>query len=128
MDNYNYDINNNNSQNGQNNSPYNNPYNKYENRPKETDYFSLASLIIGILSVFASIVFYIGIPCSVVAVVLACISRGRKGRFEGKAIAGLCLGISSFIIALFMFALMLKMLNSPELVNAINNFYQQTNQ
>ena len=122
MDNYNYDINNNN---GYQNNPDNDPYSKNRhNFPNQTDYFSLASLIIGIISIFASFVFYLGIPCSVVAVVLACISRGRKGRFEGKAIAGLCLGISSFIIALFMFALMLKMLNSPELINAINNLYQ----
>lgn len=125
MDNYNYNVNNNQNNvpdNNQNNNPYNNQYNGWQ-PVKQTDSFALASLLVGIAAIFTSFVFYISIPCSVVAVVLACISKNRKGRFEGKAIAGLCIGISAFIVTLFIFAMVLKMLNSPELIDALNQFY-----
>jgi len=63
--------------------------------------------------------YFLGVPLSVVSIVLAVLARSRAGRFEGKGVAGLCLGIVGVCLSLLFFAMMLSMLQNPELVQAI---------
>ena len=69
-----------------------------------------------------SIVYYISLPCTISAIVLAILSRSRIGRFEGKAVAGLCLGISGIVLMLFFFVMMLSILHDPSLINYMQEY------
>lgn len=125
----NYDPNNGNHNNNFNNNSFNNgnPYynqnNRYPQQPAAPkDNLALFSLILGIAGCFTSMVYYISIPCAVSCIVLAVLSRNRIGRFEGKAVAGLCLGISAICLTLFFFAMMLTMLQNPDIINYMNDY------
>ena len=112
MDNYdpnNWSDNNNTNQNQNingnqhpNQNYFNNDYPVPPAKPK--DKLATFSLILAIAGCVTSIVYYISLPCTISAIVLAILSRSRIGRFEGKAVAGLCLGISGIVLMLFFFA------------------------
>ncbi len=55
--------------------------------------WSVASLVIGILSVLCCCVVYGGLVMGLLAIVFAVISRRNLGYFDGMAIAGLVVGI-----------------------------------
>lgn len=118
----NYDPNNwsDNNNTNQNQNYFNNDY------PvppvKQKDNLATFSLILAIAGCVTSIVYYISLPCTISAIVLAILSRSRIGRFEGKAVAGLCLGISGIILTLFFFVMMLSILHDPSLINYMQEY------
>ena len=123
----NYDLNNNNQNsnnnsynNGNNPNPYYNPNNWQQRPAAPKDNLGLFSLILGIAGCFTSMIYYISVPCAASCIVLAILSKNRIGRFEGKAVAGLCLGISAICLTLFFFALILTMLQNPDIINYMN--------
>lgn len=130
MDNYNLNNQNPNPNNFDNNNPYYNPNNHYYKPPTTPkDNLALFSLILSIIGCITSMMYYISLPCTISAIVLAILSKNRIGRFEGKAVAGLCLGISGIVLTLFFFALMLSMLQNPDLINYMQEYmsvYVQT--
>ncbi len=62
---------------------------------------SIASMILGIISLVFTFIYFISIPCSILAIVFSALSL-RKGR-NGMAITGLVTGILSLSIYLFLF-------------------------
>ena len=144
MDNYDPNINNNNNQgsnfpnngNNQNNNFPNNNYNNYNNNynnqmnippAKPKDNLALLSLIFGIASIVTSMLYYVGIPLAITAIVLSILSRNRQGRFQGMAVAGLCIGIAGIALGLIFFATMLAMFSNPDLVNYMQEIYNTVN-
>lgn len=95
MDNYNpnnWSDNNNTNQNQNingnqhpNQNYFNNDYPVPPAKPK--DKLATFSLILAIAGCVTSIVYYISLPCTISAIVLAILSRSRIGRFEGQAVA-----------------------------------------
>lgn len=130
MDNYdpnngNQNDNNFNHHSFHNSNPYHTPNNWRPQQPAAPkDHLALFSLLLGIAGIFSSMIYYVGIPCTVSAIVLAILSRNRRGRFEGKAVAGLCLGISGICLTIFFFTMMLTMLQNPELMNYMQEYMQ----
>ena len=130
MDNYdpnNWSDNNNTNQNQNingnqhpNQNYFNNDYPVPPAKPK--DKLATFSLILAIAGCVTSIVYYISLPCTISAIVLAILSRSRIGRFEGKAVAGLCLGISGIVLMLFFFVMMLSILHDSSLINYMQEY------
>ena len=118
----NYDPNNwsDNNNTNQNQNIFNNDYPVPPAKPK--DKLATFSLILAIAGCVTSIVYYISLPCTISAIVLAILSRSRIGRFEGKAVAGLCLGISGIVLMLFFFVMMLSILHDPSLINYMQEY------
>ena len=52
---------------------------------------SIAAMILGIVSVVLCCIWYLSIPCAILAIIFGVIGKKRDGR--GMAIAGLVLGI-----------------------------------
>lgn len=61
---------------------------------------SLASIIMGILSVTFGFLGWSGIILGICAVVLAILSRRRLGYFDGMSVGGLILGIFGFVLGI----------------------------
>ncbi len=89
---------------------------------RRRDKLATASLIFGILAIPGTFTIFLGIIFGVAAIVLGILSRLNNGRFEGGAIPGITLGIIFVIVSLMYFALMLKMINSPEFYNLMNDY------
>ena len=113
-------------------NPYNNYNNGYPPRPpynqKPKDKLGLFSLIFGIASIVTSMLYFLGIPFAITAIVLSILSKNRIGRFEGTAVAGLCLGICGVCLGLLFFAVMLAMFSSPELIDNMQQIYNNNAQ
>jgi hypothetical protein len=129
MDNYDPNIGNQNQSNqndffNQSNPYQNNPYQQpyYQQQPVKKDKLGFYSLIFAIIGCVFCMVYYVAIPCCVSAIVLAVLSRSRLGRFEGKAVAGLCLAISGLVLTLLCFVMMISMLQNPDLVNFMESY------
>lgn len=58
--------------------------------PQESAGLSIASLVLGIISVVLFCVWYISLPCATLAIIFGFIGRGKGGK--GMATAGLVLG------------------------------------
>ena len=56
-----------------------------------TSAFSIASLVLGILAIILFCVYYISLPCAILAIIFGAIGKSKGGR--GMAVAGLVLGI-----------------------------------
>lgn len=65
----------------------------------ESKGLSIASMVLGIISVVLCCVWWISIPCSILAIIFGIVGKKRGGK--GMAIAGLVLGI----IAIALYAL-----------------------
>lgn len=61
---------------------------------------SIASMVLGIVSVVLCCLWYVSLPCAILAIIFGIIGKKRDGR--GMAIAGLVLGIIA--IALYVLA------------------------
>lgn len=61
---------------------------------------SIASMVLGIVSVVLCCLWYVSLPCAILAIIFGVIGKKRDGR--GMAIAGLVLGIIA--IALYVLA------------------------
>lgn len=131
-----YGYNNGQFNNGYNqNGGYNNPNyfnngvnngNNFNRQPyyqKPKDKLGIFSLIFGIASVFTSMLYFVGIPLAITAIVLSILSRSRIGRFQGTAVAGLCIGICGVCLGLLFFAVMLAMFSNPDFINALQQLY-----
>ncbi len=129
--NHNNGYNSNNFNNGYNNgNQFNNGYNNFNRQPyyqKPKDKLGIFSLIFGIASVLTSMLYFVGIPLAITAIVLAILSRSRIGRFQGTAVAGLCIGICGVCLGLLFFAVMLAMFSNPDFINALQQLYDTTN-
>lgn len=120
----------NNGYNHNNGNQFNNGYNNFNRQPyyqKPKDKLGIFSLIFGIASVLTSMLYFVGIPLAITAIVLAILSRSRIGRFQGTAVAGLCIGICGVCLGLLFFAVMLAMFSNPDFINALQQLYDTTN-
>lgn len=63
---------------------------------KETKGFSIAAMVLGIISVVLFCIFYISIPCAILAIIFGIVGMKKGGR--GMGIAGLVLGIIALAI------------------------------
>lgn len=113
MDYYQYDNNYNNDENGQ-------P--KYQPPKENKDKFATISLIMGILAIPGLFTVWLGVVFGIAAVVLAILSRLNTGKFGGSGAAGMTLGIICIAMSLMLFAFVLKMINSPELMSLIKQY------
>ena len=92
--------------------------------PKDSNTFSVLALVMGILSV-------VGICCcggsllfGAAAIVFAMISRTRAGFFDGKALAGLIMGIIGAalgVIGVMITALSVANLNNPSIRDILDD-------
>lgn len=71
------------------------------NRPKSRGW-SVASMVLGIISVVCCCVGWIGFITSVLAIVFAVVSRVNLKYFDGMSIAGLVLGIFGLVMGIMM--------------------------
>lgn len=117
MDHYQYDP--------EVNNKGNNEFNNNANYKKNTDNLGLASLIFGILAVPALITMWFGVIFAVAAIVLAILSRLNNGKFEGKAAAGLTIGIIILVIALMIFIAFLQMVSNPESIKQLVDYMRE---
>lgn len=72
------------------------------NEAKKSTAFSVASLVLGILSIVCCCLFPVAGVCAVLAVVFAFISRSRLGQMDGMSIAGLVCGIVGLAIVAYL--------------------------
>ena len=63
---------------------------------KESKGLSIASMVLGIVSVALCCIWYLAIPCAILAIIFAIIGRKKGGK--GMATAGLVLGIVALAI------------------------------
>ena len=120
MDHYQYDPESKND--NINNSNNNNNFNGINLERK--DRVATASLICGILAIPGTFTVWLGVIFSIAAIALAIISRLNKGKFEGRAVAGITLGIVFAIISFMLFSVVLKMLNNPDTMNSILKYME----
>lgn len=98
-------------------------------RPKKLGW-SLASLICGIVGAFTSSFGFSGIILGICAIVFAIISRRILGYFDGRSIAGLILGIFSFIFggAMLIYAATLDEEDQKFLWDWIRQMFEKMNE
>lgn len=72
------------------------------NEEKKSAAFSVASLVLGILSLVCCCLFPVAGVCAVLAIVFAFISRSRLGQLDGMSIAGLVCGIIGLAIVAYL--------------------------
>lgn len=93
-------------------------YKKVEEPKKEKKGFCIASMVLGIIALICFCIWYISIPCGILAVIFGIL--GLKGVNKGMAIAGLITGgiglvVSSLIVmALFAFGFVLGITDALE--------------
>lgn len=68
--------------------------------PAEKKGLSIASMVLGIIGLVCCCIWYISIPCSILAIIFGIIGKKKGGK--GMAIAGLVLGI----IAIALYAIL----------------------
>ena len=94
--------------NEQNNSGFQQPQGEPGSpyRDKHSTGFTVASLVLGILSVATSCCIYSALPFGALAILFALLSRGGERKLNERALAGLCLGIAGLVIAITAFVFM----------------------
>ncbi len=80
--------------------------------------WSVASLVLGILSILCCCLEYGGLIMGALAVVFAIISRRNLGYFDGMAIAGLVTGIIGAVFGIAMLVLGLYLNANPEILES----------
>jgi len=78
----------------------------------------IASMVLGIVSVVLFCIWYLALPCAIVAIVFGVL--GLKSSAKGMAIAGLATGIIGLIISLFIIIAAFMYGFSTGLNNALN--------
>lgn len=58
--------------------------------------FNITSMILGIIAILGSCVWYINFPCSIMAIIFSVVGKDSDGR--GMGIAGMVLGIIAIVI------------------------------
>lgn len=74
---------------------------KEETPTKDRKGFAITSMILGIISIVFFCVWYISVPCSILAIIFAILSL--KSSKKGMAIAGLTTGIIGFILMVLIY-------------------------
>ena len=81
------------------------------NQPQQSSGLAVASLVLGIISLVLFCVWYVSIPCAIIAIVMGAIAKGKAARGEaggkGMATAGLVCGIIAIIIDVIVVILVL---------------------
>ena len=125
MDHYQYDPESKNDNNSNNsNNSNNNNYNNNNNTPERKDKIATASLVCGILVIPGTFTLWFGIIFGISAIALAIISRLNTGKFNGRAAAGITLGIVFVILSFMMYYFALKMLSNPDLLDFLNKYME----
>ena len=93
--------------------------------PKASDALGVASMILGIVSLVCCCCGAFGAVLGGAAVLLACLSRAKLGRFSGVAVTGLICGIFAALIALVMIVFSGILMNDPEIKDAIESVYAE---
>ena len=78
---------------------------KQEAPVQESKWLSIASMVLGIISVVLFCIWYLSIPCAILAIIFGII--GRKKGAKGMATAGLVLGIIALAILVVIYILAL---------------------
>ena len=98
-------------------------YNQTGRAPKpKTLGWSVASMVVGILSVVCCCLGYTGIIFGIGAVILSIVARKSLGYFEGMSIAGLVLGIFGLV---FGAAIVWNMVFNKEFIDYMNQYYAE---
>ena len=75
-----------------------------------------ASLVLGIISLLSTTIFYIAVPCGALAILFALLSRGN-GKMYGKCKAAIVMGIAGGVSSIIMIVGAFYMLmNDPEML------------
>lgn len=93
--------------------------------PRKKNPFGTASLVFGLLAMPGCYTVWFGIIFSIAAIVCAIISRINYGKFEGKSIAGLILGIMFLLFSLLLFFMVIMILENPELMEEFNRIMEE---
>lgn len=102
---------------GNMNQPYNNPYgnpygnNGYNNYPKESAGFGIASMVLGIISIVLMCWPYVSIPTSIIGLILGAVGC-KKVAGKGMAVAGVVCSLITLGIALIIVATGVSILNN----------------
>ncbi len=78
---------------------------KAEENKEESKGMSIAALILGIVSLVMLCIWYISIPCSILAIIFGILGRKKGGK--GMGTAGLVLGIISVVLMIIFYLLVL---------------------
>ncbi|HJJ12739.1 MAG TPA: DUF4190 domain-containing protein [Clostridiaceae bacterium] len=90
----------------QNNQPINNSKQNTNNMENDKKGFSIAALVLGIVAIVLSCIWYISIPCAILAIVFGIL--GIKSSKKGMSIAGITTGaIGMFICIAILIVLMI---------------------
>ncbi|MGI9456034.1 MAG: DUF4190 domain-containing protein [Aeoliella sp.] len=83
---------------------------------------AIASMVLGIVSLVLFCLWYVSVPCAIIAVVLGLVARGKvkdgTGGGGGMAMAGIVCGAIAILLVLLLFAGLLAFLNfaGPEMM------------
>lgn len=91
--------------------------------PEEKKGLSVAAMILGIISLVFFCVWYLSIPCAIIAIVLGVLGRKKGGK--GMATAGIVLGIIAIILVVLILVLAgigIGVLSTMD-VNSLNAYY-----
>ncbi len=80
---------------------------KEETPTKDRKGFAIASMVLGIISLVLFCIWYISVPCSILAIIFAKLSL--KSSKRGMAIAGLTTGIIGFILIIIVYILIVAL-------------------
>ena len=82
----------------QNNQPINNSKQNTNNMENDKKGFSIAALVLGIVAIVLSCIWYISIPCAILAIVFGIL--GIKSSKKGMSIAGITTGAMGMFICI----------------------------
>lgn len=72
---------------------------------QESKGFSIASMVLGIIALVLFCIWYVSIPCAILAIIFSIIGKKKGGK--GMATAGMVLGIISLAILVLIYILAL---------------------
>ena len=87
--------------------------------------WSVASMVIGILSVVCCVLGWSGLILGVAAVVFSIISRKQLGYFDGMSVAGLILGIFGFVFGVSVLYVVNFLITEEMLEEFWQEYYKQ---
>ena len=92
---------------------------------KRSNGFSLASLVVAIIGLATGCCVYTGIICGALAIMFALLSKGGELTMDGKAKAGLTIGIISIVFSIFVLIVTLALTISS--FGSFENFLYEYN-
>lgn len=82
---------------------------------KDKKGFAIAALVLGIVAIVLSCLWYISIPCGILALIFGIL--GRKSSKKGMSIAGLVTGVIGMIISIIILVVLIV-----NIFSAVNDF------